>query len=450
MNRRHQIGVAPALALLMVMIGGAAAMLLADDANPPASTGAIYDPRAIAALHRMIDFGQTLKSYRLDIASSMKVSAQGMNMDQSTTWRVAVRRPDHLAVALTSGMAGATVVTDGATFHAATYGQTGVEYLEEGAPPSLDSLFRRPDWPILEGESSPLPEWLSGGPGGYDSLMSGVMRVEHVGVDSVAGVACDHLRLFQSEQNWDLWIRAGDRPLPMRIVPDLTQAIEAAAEQSPMMKDVKMEAAVEFTDWTLDPSIPDDVFVFTPPAGAKKVTALFGAMGSGPDPVVGEVAPAFELARLDSGTVSLADYAGKDIVILDFWATWCGPCRHSMPEIAGVASDFKGRDVVVYAVNEREDAAKIREFLTRNTLALSVLLDGDGRVGMRYKAKGIPRTVIIGKDGRVKAVHVGYRPDIRKQISDELNTLLAGRDLAPGAEPGAGASSDQPAGGSER
>src|SRR5690606_36665457 len=96
---------------------------------------------------------------------------------------------------------------------------------------------------------------------------------------------------------------------------------------------------------------------FTPPADAEKVDSFFEQPEEeGPHPVLGKVAPPFQLENLEGKPVDLARFAGKKIVILDFWATWCGPCIAAMPEVKATADKFADKDVVVYFVNLHEDA----------------------------------------------------------------------------------------------
>ena len=143
----------------------------------------------------------------------------------------------------------------------------------------------------------------------------------------------------------------------------------------------------------------------------------------------GTPAPAFTLDLLDGGEFDLAQQKEKNIVILDFWATWCGPCANAMPVLAQVAREYRSRGVRLYSVNLQENPQVIRLFLKRHRLNLDVALDRDGEVGKLYGADSIPETVVIGKDGRVQAVHVGFLPTLKSELTKELDTLLAGESL---------------------
>lgn len=153
--------------------------------------------------------------------------------------------------------------------------------------------------------------------------------------------------------------------------------------------------------------------------------------GDGSDsPLVGQPAPAFQLDQLSGGSVSLSNHQGSDIVILDFWATWCGPCREAMPTIIDVAGKYADKNVVLYAVNLQENEETIQGFLAETGLDVRVLLDRDTSVAAAYGANAIPQTVIIDQRGVVQAVHVGLTPDLRDTLTSQLESLVAGNRLA--------------------
>jgi peroxiredoxin len=127
--------------------------------------------------------------------------------------------------------------------------------------------------------------------------------------------------------------------------------------------------------------------------------------------------------------VPLKSLRGK-IVVLDFWATWCGPCGMSLPLVTDATSAFKDKGVVFYAVNEKEDAAAIRKFQADKNLTFPVLLDSDGTAGGLYKANAIPETVLIDKNGKIAAVHVGYDPNVKEKLTSQLTDLLAGKAIS--------------------
>lgn len=147
-------------------------------------------------------------------------------------------------------------------------------------------------------------------------------------------------------------------------------------------------------------------------------------------PEVGSPAPGFTLDQFDGGQVTLAQHQGKSVVLLDFWASWCGPCRMSLPVLAEVAAAFREKGVILYAVNQREDHKKIAAFLQSSGLKLNVLMDRRSEVGQAYGVRGIPHCVVVGRDGVVKAVHVGYSPLLKEELTREVSAALAGPELS--------------------
>lgn len=123
---------------------------------------------------------------------------------------------------------------------------------------------------------------------------------------------------------------------------------------------------------------------------------------------VGEKAPDFTLNTLDGKKVSLSDFRGKK-VFLNFWATWCGPCKIEMPEMQRFTEEF-GDQVEVLAVNAtgtaNESAEKVEEFLSHGEFTFTTLLDPDSKVSDAYKLIGIPTTYFIGTDGTVQAERI--------------------------------------------
>ena len=135
------------------------------------------------------------------------------------------------------------------------------------------------------------------------------------------------------------------------------------------------------------------------------------AQASKPKSTGAPPAPEFALKDLDGKTVSLKDYYGKKIVILDFWATWCGPCRGSMPLLQKYWEANKAK-VEVLSINEQEGDARVRAFAQQQGYRFRILLDLDGSVQATYRVNGIPTLYVIDKAGEVRYKHVGYRPDL--------------------------------------
>jgi thiol-disulfide isomerase/thioredoxin len=144
---------------------------------------------------------------------------------------------------------------------------------------------------------------------------------------------------------------------------------------------------------------------------------------------VGNPAPDVELTLLDGSKQKLVDLKGK-VVVLDFWATWCGPCVQGLPKVSEVTKKLADQGVVFVACNLGEDKATIETFLTKKQLSIAVALC-DQALGGKFGVNGIPHTVVIGTDGVVKKVHVGFGPGGEKQLEKDLLEVL-GKPAAEG------------------
>ena len=131
-----------------------------------------------------------------------------------------------------------------------------------------------------------------------------------------------------------------------------------------------------------------------------------GCSSSNQAPEIGEMAPDFQLPTLEGQTVSLSDYRGKP-VLLNFWASWCGPCQYEMLFLQQTYEKWTGRGLVVLAVNLQESPDVVKEFMVDFGLSLPVLLATDPEVPLSYNVRGIPATFFIDKSGIIRDIKVG-------------------------------------------
>jgi len=131
----------------------------------------------------------------------------------------------------------------------------------------------------------------------------------------------------------------------------------------------------------------------------------------------------FDLEFLDGTTGKLSDFQGK-LVFLNFWATWCPPCRAEMPSMETVFRDIDLDKFVMLAVNVQEDAPTVRAFVQEFGYTFPVVLDTRGHAAGQYGVRGIPTTYIIGPDGVLLAQLVGTREWDSPDVVSSLNSIL--------------------------
>jgi len=134
---------------------------------------------------------------------------------------------------------------------------------------------------------------------------------------------------------------------------------------------------------------------------------------------VGQPAPEFSLKDLSDQPVALSSFRDRKVVVLDFWATWCGPCRMAMPDLQELHDKFKDDGLEILSVNQGESAEQVRHFIEHKKYSFHVVLDPDTAVGDQYGVRGIPTLVVMNKRGVVQRIQVGYSAN-----GDELRKLI--------------------------
>ena len=133
--------------------------------------------------------------------------------------------------------------------------------------------------------------------------------------------------------------------------------------------------------------------------------------------------PDFTLKSMTGENIRLEELRGQ-VVLINFWASWCGPCRQEMPVLQEIHSRYKRLGFTVLGINVDEEPAKARRVIERMTLDFPLLLDTNQNVSESYDVNAMPFTVLVDRDGRVRYVHRGYKPGDEAQYIDKLKPLL--------------------------
>jgi len=139
--------------------------------------------------------------------------------------------------------------------------------------------------------------------------------------------------------------------------------------------------------------------------------------------LISKAAPDFQLDLLSGGHFKLSEHKGT-VVVLDFWASWCGPCMQSMPVTDAVVSEFKDSKVQLIAVNMQEDKSAINGALERLKIQPTVALDVDGAAAERYQVSAIPQVVVIDAESNVAEVLIGANPGFADQLRETIKKAL--------------------------
>lgn len=398
------------------------------------------DPKVKEIAAQFAEYMEKAKTFSTDVDHVMVVEAQGMKQELKTEQSFTVERPNKVALVLESGMLGGTLVSDGKKLY--RFMPMLKAFTVEDAPENLNevtsfSLDAGPSG-MMGGINAAFVEFLMRDD--IDSFLGeNISEAEYLGEEEIGETKTHHFKLVRDDIDVEFWIEADETPLLVKVIPNMKKALEKASGMMPeMLKNIKMDIAIHFENWSLNQELPGSTFVFNPPADAREVDSFEEAIADlrqnqtnrpTESNLLGKTAPGFKLELLGGGQFDLNEHKGKEIVILDFFASWCGPCRALMPRLEKLVDEYTGKGVKLIAVNLEEDPQTIQKFLDQVKIHPTVALDKEGRIGQLYGANAIPQTVIIDKDGVIQAVHVGIIPNFETTVKNELDTLISGKKL---------------------
>jgi thiol-disulfide isomerase/thioredoxin len=250
--------------------------------------------------------------------------------------------------------------------------------------------------------SAAMMEYVLDGP--FQAELAGdTMRLE--GVDTVAGVECDVVYVvYQGDQGRARWFFGRDDRLPRRV------------ERFDTGRTVQGAQVLEIADLVCGAAADPASFVLSAPEGFT--TETYRAILP-----TGTPAPDWTLYTLDGDAVTLS--ALRDtVVVMDFWATWCGPCNLAMPVMQAIHEDYAGSPVRVIGVNVWEDG-DVEAFLAENGITYTVVVGGDS-VASEYLVTAIPTFYIIDGQGMVSYAARGFDPSHETEIAEAVERALAG------------------------
>jgi len=151
--------------------------------------------------------------------------------------------------------------------------------------------------------------------------------------------------------------------------------------------------------------------------------SIFAASSLASSGLAGQTAPDFVLKSATGENMRLSEYRG-DVVMINFWATWCGPCRQEMPLLDELYSRYQRVGFNLLGVNIDDDSGKAMNMIAELGVSFPVLFDTRKEVSKLYAVDAMPVTIIVDRDGKVRHIHHGYKPGYEQDYLNEIRSLL--------------------------
>ncbi len=396
-------------------------------ATAPASTAPVVDAKAAEVLHKVADYYKTVKTASAQINIAMKFEGAGHKEEMHATATFAVERPNKLALVLKDDKGGGgSVVADGKKLWLTLADKK--QYSEEADPASLDETLVNSPAQLVAQQASILLVLFHSQP--YDKLLDGVTAVTYAGQDDIDGAKYDHLRTGDGGRGCRSLDRrrrpAAPPPRQARPLPP-AQAGRSAAAGNEGRNVRRLDRYEELDDRSTDRRRPvrlhasapgfdkvdsmEEVLVGDQPAMKLKACPLpispstCSAAAKRPSPTT--------RARTSSSSTSGPPGAAP--------ASKVCPSRCRSPRTTPPKTSFS------MPSTSRKTTPPSLPFLKQHNLDVKVGLDKDGAISKAFMVQGIPQTIIIGKDGIIKVVHIGTSPKLKDLMTHDLEKVIAGK-----------------------
>jgi peroxiredoxin len=156
---------------------------------------------------------------------------------------------------------------------------------------------------------------------------------------------------------------------------------------------------------------------------ATALVLCVGLTANAPALTAQGAAPDFTLKSQKGDNLKLSELRGK-VVLINFWASWCGPCRQEMPVLDELYQHYHSLDFTVLGVNVEQTSDDAKSLLKDVSVSFPILFDSDNKVSKMYDVKGMPSTVLVDRDGNVRYMHMGYQPGVEADYQTQIRTLI--------------------------
>ncbi len=153
------------------------------------------------------------------------------------------------------------------------------------------------------------------------------------------------------------------------------------------------------------------------------VLSIFMGSSLASSGLTGQTAPDFVLKSATGENLRLSEYRG-DVVMINFWATWCGPCRQEMPLLDELYGRYQRVGFNLLGVNIDDDSRRAMAMVNELGIKFPVLFDEDKKVSKLYEVEAMPLTLLLDREGTVRHIHHGYQPGYEQKYLDEIRSLL--------------------------
>ena len=240
----------------------------------PASDEAAGEAKAI--VRQLADFYRDQQSIQVDFSQKISLDLNGLKNTLESQAKIAVERPNRIAIRYDNTDLGVDVVCDGEqlSLSAAPLKQ----YTQSPAPESLAEIVSNP---LLTGNQSgngPMLDIFSDDP--YSALMKGVAKAEYAGREKFGDVEAHHLKFEQEHFDWEMWVAAEAPPLLLQVALDLKKSLAGSGLTEEQLKNSKADTLQQYEHWKFGAPLDEETFAFEPPAGAKKVDSFFPGGGA--------------------------------------------------------------------------------------------------------------------------------------------------------------------------
>jgi thiol-disulfide isomerase/thioredoxin len=363
----------------------------------PALLAAQPDPREL--MRDSADAIKKFRSYELETIVNVEMHGGPINTKMEMPGTVAVRRPDRMRIESRSQAGGITIVSDGEnTWY---YLSTLKKYIKRAASASPEAAV---------GNSGLMPKNLP-------DISQSVESVKVTGEDtiSVAGkktpcwvIETRYKQISLPEQEMVVFDAVQIAWISKETKLSLQSSFTGGINMSGVAVPVEMTQSTRTTALRVNVDLPDALFEFKIPAGAKE-TEDWTLPGIAKPDVVGKPAPALMAKALDGAEIDLAKLRGK-VVLLDFWATWCGPCQHELPHLEKIHRELGSQGLVVIGVDVGEDLAALNKFLASTHLSYPMIpMNDETELMSALSVNSFPTVVLIDKEGKIASYEVGAR-----------------------------------------